>query len=216
MGSGCSSVSYWARGATAIPFWGTGTMSAGFPRVGSALIVRDEANRILLGKRNKDPQRGNWVLPGGKIHAFESIAEAAARELSEETGLIVEVQNQFRVYEVINAPHEHRIVIYSWARAIGGDLRASDDISEVKFVSLHELGDLPLTPLVKEVLADAGYIGDDLSSSVQPIVPALNWLFAMPIAGAVRRQRSRTPRGPSRISSTSVQGYLRFESGISD
>ena len=51
----------------------------GLPRVGSALIVRDEANRILLGKRNKDPQRGNWVLPGGKIHAFESIAAAAAR-----------------------------------------------------------------------------------------------------------------------------------------
>jgi len=62
-------------------------MNEGLPRVGSALIVRDEANRILLGKRNKDPQRGNWVLPGGKIHAFESIAQAAARELEEETGL---------------------------------------------------------------------------------------------------------------------------------
>src|SRR5580704_5495259 len=124
-------------------------MSDGLPRVGSALIVRDEANRILLGKRNKDPQRGNWVLPGGKIHAFESIADAAARELAEETGLTVEVQNQFRVYEVINAPQEHRIIINSWAKVLGGNLRASDDISEVKFVSLKELGDLALTPLVK-------------------------------------------------------------------
>jgi 8-oxo-dGTP diphosphatase len=130
-------------------------MGEGLPRVGSALIVRDDANRILLGKRNKDPQRGNWVLPGGKIHAFESIANAAARELAEETGLIVEVQHQFRVYEVINAPQEHRIIIYSWAKAIGGDLRASDDISEVKFVPIDELGDLPLTPLVKAVLTDA-------------------------------------------------------------
>lgn len=60
------------------------------PRIGSALLVRDELNRILLGKRNKDPQRGSWIIPGGKIHAFESIAEAAARELHEETGLIVE------------------------------------------------------------------------------------------------------------------------------
>ena len=66
---------------------GSRQMNEGLPRVGSALIVRDEANRILLGKRNKDPQRGNWVLPGGKIHAFESIAQAAARELEEETGL---------------------------------------------------------------------------------------------------------------------------------
>src|SRR5260370_9941329 len=131
-------------------------MNEGLPRVGSALIVRDEANRILLGKRNKDPQRGNWVLPGGKIHAFESIADAAARQLAEETGLTVEVHHHFRVYEVINAQHEHRYVIYSWAKAIGGHLRASDDISEVKFVSLHELGDLPLTPCFREVLRDSG------------------------------------------------------------
>ena len=167
-------------------------MSEGLPRVGSALSVRDEANRILLGKRNKDPQRGNWVLPGGKIHAFESIADAAARELEEETGLKVEVQHQFRVYEVINAPQEHRIIIYSWAKVVGGDLRASDDISEVKFVSPRELGDLPLTPLVREVLAD--------------------------IAGAIRseRHRPRTQRGQRQIGPVYVQGSLRFESALSD
>ncbi|MGA2736190.1 MAG: NUDIX domain-containing protein, partial [Bryobacteraceae bacterium] len=66
-------------------------MAETLPRIGSAMIVKDEANRILLGKRDKDPQRGSWVLPGGKIRAFESIAEAAARELEEETGLKVEV-----------------------------------------------------------------------------------------------------------------------------
>ncbi|HXP86527.1 MAG TPA: NUDIX domain-containing protein [Bryobacteraceae bacterium] len=195
-------------------------MSEGLPRVGSALIVRDEANRILLGKRNKDPQRGNWVLPGGKIHAFESIADAAARELAEETGLEVEVQHQFRVYEVINAPQEHRIVIYSWAKAVGGVLRASDDISEVKFVSLHELGDLPLTPLVRAVLADAGYIGEKLPTHFEPSGSSALWLFPVPIAGAVRRRSKRhgprTPRGQGRISPVYVQGSLRFESAGSD
>src|SRR5260370_37017814 len=105
-------------------------MNEGLPRVGSALIVRDEANRILLGKRNKDPQRGNWVLPGGKIHAFESIADAAARELSEETGLTVEVKNQFRVYEEINRTHAHLFVITSWAQAIRVTIPVSVRISE--------------------------------------------------------------------------------------
>lgn len=179
-------------------------MSEGLPRVGSALIVRDEANRILLGKRNKDPQRGNWVLPGGKIHAFESIADAAARELSEETGLVVEVQHQFRVYEVINSPQEHRIVIYSWARAVGGDLRASDDISEVKFVSLNELGDLPLTPLVRQVLVDAGFIGKESPQRGDALESQTPYLFPIAIAGAawkpplrckprVRRRRRAAP-----------------------
>jgi ADP-ribose pyrophosphatase YjhB (NUDIX family) len=133
-------------------------MPENHPRVGSALLVRDEANRILLGKRNKEPLRGSWVIPGGKIHAFESIADAAARELREETGLIVEVGDHFNVYEIINPPSEHRIVIYSWGRVLGGEPKASDDISELKFFELDELGEVPVTPLVRRVLMDAGFI----------------------------------------------------------
>jgi ADP-ribose pyrophosphatase YjhB (NUDIX family) len=130
-------------------------MSDALPRIGSALLVQDEKSRILLGQRNKDPQRGSWVIPGGKIHAFESIAEAAARELQEETGLTVEVGAQFKAYEIVNPPNEHRIVIYSWAKVIGGTPKASDDLSEVRFFSAAELSDIPLTPLVRRVLTDA-------------------------------------------------------------
>lgn len=195
-------------------------MSEGLPRVGSALIVRDEANRILLGKRDKDPQRGNWVLPGGKIHAFESIADAAARELAEETGLTVEVQHQFRVYEVINEPKEHRIVIYSWARVVGGDLRASDDISEVKFVSLRELGDLPLTPLVREVLKDAGYITEEVPGVADALESEIPSLFPIAIAGAKcqlprrRRPQSRERRGHA--SPVYRQAPLLFDSRLAE
>jgi 8-oxo-dGTP diphosphatase len=133
-------------------------MSDTLPRIGSALLVRDNADRILLGKRNKDPQRGYWVIPGGKIHAFEAIAEAAARELEEEAGLIVSVGDQFRVYEILNPPNEHRIVIYSWAKVIRGTPKASDDLSEVRFFGAEELADTPLTPLVRKVLEDAGLL----------------------------------------------------------
>jgi 8-oxo-dGTP diphosphatase len=133
-------------------------MSDTLPRIGSALLVQDEADRILLGRRNKDPQRGSWVIPGGKINAFERIAEAAARELLEETGLKVEVGSQFRAYEIVNPPSEHRIVIYSWARVAEGVPKASDDLSEVRFFSSEELFDLPVTPLVRRVLEDTGLL----------------------------------------------------------
>lgn len=133
-------------------------MDKALPRIGSAVLVRDGANRILLGKRNKDPQRGTWILPGGKIRPFESIGEAAARELREETGLEVEVSGQFRVYEIINPPDEHRIVIYSWARLLGGIAVASDDISEVEFFSANRVQELQTSPLVRRVLIDAGFL----------------------------------------------------------
>jgi 8-oxo-dGTP diphosphatase len=182
--------------------------------------VKDEANRILLGKRNKEPQRGNWVLPGGKIHAFESIAAAAARELAEETGLQVEVQGQFRVYEVVSPPNEHRIVIYSWARAVGGDLNPSDDISEVKFVSLHELGNLPLTPLVRQVLADAGFIGEATSQKEEMPAPPRPWLFPVAIAGANHQSSARcVPRVSRRqVRRTPVyrQALLVFDSRLAE
>ncbi len=167
-------------------------MSENFPRVGSALIVRDEANRILLGKRNKDPQRGSWVLPGGKIHAFESIASAAARELEEETGLKVEVQHHFGVYEIISAPSEHRIVIYSWGRVVGGIPKASDDLAELRFASLDELGDLPTTPLVRRVLEDAGLLTREKELGAPMAGIQLPLCFPIPVAGAQKgTQRSR-------------------------
>jgi 8-oxo-dGTP diphosphatase len=190
------------------------------PRVGSAVIVRDEANRILLGKRNKDPQRGSWILPGGKIRAFESIAEAAARELEEETGLEIEVQKQFQVYEIVDPPNEHRIVIYSWARVRGGCLRAADDVSEVKFVSFEELGDLPLTPLVRRVLQDVGYLGREPRPEHRNVLPQDESLFPMLIAGASNHRRPgkrRTTlsrpihRGPSPL-----QASLSFDGGLRD
>ena len=43
--------------------------------------------QILLMKRNKEPNLGLWVAPGGKIEAHESPYESAVRELREETGL---------------------------------------------------------------------------------------------------------------------------------
>ncbi len=166
------------------------------PRVGSALLVRNEANQILLGKRNKDPQRGNWVIPGGKIHAFESIAEAAARELREETGLIVEVGERFNVYEIINPPNEHRIVIYSWAKVVGGEPMASDDISELKFFELKELGEVPVTPLVRRVLVDAGYVFE--RNQPRSAGPEQLPLAVLPILIAGANESARTTHRPSR------------------
>lgn len=169
-------------------------MSEGLPRIGSALLVRDEASRILLGQRNKDPQRGSWVIPGGKIHAFESIAEAAARELREETGLTVEVGNQFRVYEILNPPAEHRIVIYSWARVVEGTPKASDDLSDVKFFSMEELGEVPVTPLVRRVLEDAGLLCREENLIREVKTQSSFYFIPVLLAGAEVRSVATTQR----------------------
>jgi 8-oxo-dGTP diphosphatase len=193
-------------------------MPEGLPRVGSALLVRDETNRILLGKRNKDPQRGSWVIPGGKIRPFESIGDAATRELREETGLEVEVKGQFRVYEIINSPEEHRIIIYSWGKLIGGTAKASDDLSELAFFSPHELLELQTSPLVRKVLTDAGFVSGGVPRQSSGEVQ-LNFVFLPVLLHSAKKnasgklRRSKVRRRTRNQSAPSIDNApLLFES----
>ena len=56
------------------------------PRVMVACFVF-HGERLLWMRRAQDPQRGFWAIPAGYMELGESLAEAAARELREETGL---------------------------------------------------------------------------------------------------------------------------------
>ena len=59
------------------------------------MIIRQ--GKILLGKRHDDPEKaasllngaGTWTMPGGKLHFGETFEQAAAREVLEETGIIL-------------------------------------------------------------------------------------------------------------------------------
>lgn len=64
-------------------------------RVGVAVVVRDQRGWILLERRR---DCGLWGLHGGRIEPGESVAEAAVREVREETGLTVVVQRLLGVY----------------------------------------------------------------------------------------------------------------------
>lgn len=132
--------------------------SAARPRVGSAVLITDCAGRVLLGRRAKDPNRGRWVLPGGGVEPFEPLSAAAIREAAEETGLDIEVTGHLGVLEIIDAPREHRVIVYSWARAVGGSLRASTDISELAFVAREELPSMDVSPIVRDALTVAGLL----------------------------------------------------------
>jgi ADP-ribose pyrophosphatase YjhB (NUDIX family) len=108
------------------------------PRVGCAIILRDSRDRILLGRRSKEPYFGAWVLPGGGVDPFESYSDTAIREAKEELGIEITVEGLFDVVEIINPPSEHRIVIYVNCRQLSGNIRPSSDISEAKYFDKNE------------------------------------------------------------------------------
>lgn len=113
-----------------------------------AIVDGDE---ILLVKRGKEPGKGLWAVPGGKVERGESLAEAATREVKEETGLLIELDEVVWVGESIGSDH-HIVLIDFLGRAVGGDLAVGDDAAEARWVAIEDAYDMDLTPTMYGLL----------------------------------------------------------------
>jgi 8-oxo-dGTP diphosphatase len=132
------------------------------PVVAVGAFVFDAAGRVLLVERGRPPGVGLWTVPGGKLERGETLAAGVAREVREETGLIVVAGTLVEVVERIAGDH-HFVILDYLARAIGGALAAGDDVRAARFVDDAELAALPLTDGLLPVLARARVLaGRDL------------------------------------------------------
>lgn len=118
-------------------------MAAPRPTVAVGAIVVDRG-RVLVVQRGTPPGVGLWTVPGGKLEPGETLAQAVAREIREETGLVVEVGPLACVIERIGDDH-HFVILDYVARVIGGTLGAGDDATQARFVDDAELRALPTT-----------------------------------------------------------------------
>ena len=124
------------------------------PIVGVGAIVFDDSGRVLLVERGKPPSAGLWSVPGGKLEPRETLAQAVAREVREETGLIVEVGALACVVERMGDDY-HFVLLDYFARVTGGKLAAASDARAARFFAFEELRELPLTEGLADVLARA-------------------------------------------------------------
>lgn len=114
-------------------------------------VVRDERGRLLLVRRGFEPARGTWSLPGGRIEPGETPAEAAAREVREETGLVV------RIGELLRTVALGDYLVHDFAAVVvGGELAAGDDATDVRWVSADQRRALTLSPGLAEELTRMG------------------------------------------------------------
>lgn len=106
-------------------------------QVFAAAVVFNQENQILLVKSTY--QRFHpWGLPGGSLEYGESAEEAVKREVWEETGLIVEIKRLL----LVKTWSPDRVGMYYLCEIIGGEVHATDEVSETDYFSLDDLPDV--------------------------------------------------------------------------
>ena len=127
------------------------------PILGVSVLARRDA-RVLLVRRGRPPREGAWALPGGKVDAGERLAEAAAREVREETGITVDHLRRIDLAEIIDRDdsgglRSHHVLVVFEGAVRSGTLTAGDDAAEVKWATAADLDDMTLTEDTARVLA---------------------------------------------------------------
>jgi 8-oxo-dGTP pyrophosphatase MutT (NUDIX family) len=127
-------------------------------RLGCSAAIFDEQGRVFLTRR---ADNGQWCLPSGGMESGESVTEACAREVWEETGLQVRVKrlvgvyshpDQLTVYQDGNKCHI--VALHFEADIIDGTPALSDETTDFGFFYLEEIDRLEMFGRHRERIFD--------------------------------------------------------------
>jgi ADP-ribose pyrophosphatase YjhB (NUDIX family) len=124
----------------------------------SAAIVRD--GKILVVRRARPPANGLYTLPGGVVEAGETLEEAVAREVLEETSLTIAPVALAGFREAIARDRDDRVerhfVILCFAsRWLSGEPILNEELSEARWLDPAEISGLATTPGLADIVAAA-------------------------------------------------------------
>ncbi len=122
---------------------------------GAIAVVKRADGKLLVVRRTDN---GEWSLPGGFLHMGENAANAAQREVLEETGLHIQIQRLMGVFSPAynwvypNGDQVHAVVSVFKAIPTGGVEKADQvETSQVGWMHPQELASLSTLPILKEL-----------------------------------------------------------------
>ena len=122
----------------------------------SAAIFRD--GKVLLVRRARSPGKGFYSFPGGRVEFGESLHQALAREVDEETGLRIDIVGLAGWREVLpsSSGGGHYVIMSFAARWRANEPVLNDEHDDFKWLPPDALGEIKLTGGLPEVLEAAG------------------------------------------------------------
>lgn len=122
----------------------------------SAVAVDDD--RLLVVRRGQGPAQGSWSVPGGRVDAGETLAEAVVRELAEETGIEGVCGALLDWVERIGPDHHFVILAFAVQVLEAGSPRPGSDAAEAAWIPLAQVADLHLVEGLAELLHTHGIL----------------------------------------------------------
>lgn len=120
-------------------------------RIAAALLIEPNGQTLLVRKRGTQA----FMQPGGKIDAGEKPAEALARELHEELGLIIEPSDAVYLGNfsapAVNEPG-YTVEAELFQVTIDEPVSPAAEIEEVRWIDPATDGDLILAPLTRDLI----------------------------------------------------------------
>ena len=124
-----------------------------------AVAVSDD--QLLLVRRGHGPAAGEWSVPGGHVAVGEPVEAAVVREVAEETGLDVVVDELLGWVERFDEG-QHFVILDFRVTVLDPDaaVRPGDDAAEAAWVPIPDLGDYRLVTGLVDFLEDVGVLTD--------------------------------------------------------
>lgn len=105
-------------------------------------VIVNEDGEVLLTRRNVQPFKDMWVMPGGKINLGEPVLEALKREVMEEVGLQVEVEGLIDLFEHLTPGEDnyHFVILYYRCHPLSCSVvHNHDEVAEARWVAGDDL-----------------------------------------------------------------------------
>ena len=145
------------------------------PIIGVGAVIV-QGGRVLLVRRDTEPLRGEWSVPGGMLELGETLRDGVAREVLEETGLQVEAGEVLEVVDSIFADTEgrtqyHYVLIDFLCRPLAGEAVPGTDVSAVMWVAEPDLAALGVSQSIAQVVR-RGLAANGSLSTIPQTLPA--------------------------------------------
>jgi len=124
----------------------------------SAAIIRD--GKILVVRRARRPALGVYTFPGGAVEVGETLAEAVAREVLEETALSIEPvalagHREAIIRDKQGQVERHFVILCFAARWLAGETQLNEELDDARWADPAEIAGLRTTDGLAEIAAAA-------------------------------------------------------------